>query len=263
MTRGSSPLSILGGALGPKTVATATLSAAADFDGYLEMNPSKESVGEPVLRMVARFPQYEDLALPAAGSTAAMVEAMTQQALRPPAAPLAVAEESELPSAPPASMTQAAAAVDTSSEAQAAAAGQEVPKSTEPGPAVGPADVGLSGRPAPVVDSRLWSQYVPNTIVGLSGCSAGADSSLVTGTGGRAAPGYNVNTNSPFYIDEWVMYQLPPPYQILQHLARMQENKQMGLFPRGAFRNYNVWACGYQPPASHNDMKGGWHVNQL
>ena len=32
----------LGGAIGPKTVATATLKAGDGFDGYLEMVPSKE-----------------------------------------------------------------------------------------------------------------------------------------------------------------------------------------------------------------------------
>ena len=83
----------LGGALGPKTVATATLKAGDGFDGYLEMVPSKEGVGEPVLRVIARFPQYEDPARPPVGSTAAVLEAMTQQAMTMPLASAPPAEE--------------------------------------------------------------------------------------------------------------------------------------------------------------------------
>ena len=80
------------GALGPRIVATATLKAGDGFDGYLEMVPSKEGVGEPVLKLITRFPQYEDLARPPVGSTAALVEMMTQQAM---GMPLAAAPSAE------------------------------------------------------------------------------------------------------------------------------------------------------------------------
>ena len=126
-----------GGSLGPRTVATATLKVGDGFEGYLEMVPTahKEGAGEPVLKVTARFPQYEDPARPPVGTTAALLEAINQQAMREmtPLAAAPLAEEL------PATMTQAE---DTSSEAWS----PEVPKSTEPA-VLGP-DVGVSGRPA-------------------------------------------------------------------------------------------------------------------
>ena len=207
----------LGGTFGPKTVATATLKAGDGFEGYLDMVPMvfKEGVGEPVLRVIARFPQYEDPARPPVGSTAAFVEAMNQQAMTmiPLAGSAPLAEELlELP----ATMTQA----EDTSEAP------EVPKSTEPA-VLGP-DVGVSGRPA--------------------------GSSSDVGDVGALEPTTTSETVSPFFVDA---FRWPPPNLVLNLLVRMQERREKGTFPVGAFRNYNCWGCGYQ-----QDL-GDWHEHLM
>ena len=66
----------LGGAFGPKIVATATLTVGTGFEGFLEMVPVKDGFGEPVLKLVARFPKYDRSALPPVGTTAAVLEAL-------------------------------------------------------------------------------------------------------------------------------------------------------------------------------------------
>ena len=219
-----------GGSLGPRTVATATLKVGDGFEGYLEMVPTahKEGVGEPVLKVIARFPQYEDPARPPVGSTAALLEAINQQAMREmtPLAAAPLAEEL------PATMTQAE---DTSSEAWS----PEVPKSTEPA-VLGP-DVGVSGRPA----------GTSGPDVRVSGCPAGTSSDV----GDVGALG-RTNTCSPFYIDAWVM-DFAPSNLILQFFVQMQHDNVKGPFPVGAFRNYNCWACGYQ------QLPGDWDENHL
>ena len=120
----------LGGALGPRTVATATLKAGDGFDSYLEMLPSKEAVGKPVLRVIARFPQYDDPARPPVGSTAAVLEAMAQQAMTLPLATAPLAEE----------------LLATIKSTEPAVLGPDVGVSGRPAGTSGP-DVGVSGLP--------------------------------------------------------------------------------------------------------------------
>ena len=220
---------LLGGALGPRTVATATLKVGDGFDGYLEMVPSKETVGEPVLRVIARFPQYEDPARPPVGSTAAIVEAMgsTVEAMGTTAAMLE-------------SMTQQALTTWSMVPLATAPLAEELLatiKSTEPA-VLGP-DVGMSGRPA----------GTSGPDVGVSGLPAGTSSDV----GDVGALG---RTSSPFYIDAWVV-DLAPSNLILQYLAQMQHEHVKGMFPVGAFRNYNCWACGYQ------QLSGDWDEAHL
>ena len=60
-------------------------------------------------------------------------------------------------------------------------------------------------------------------------------------------------TISPFYIDPGVV-ELSQPSLLLNHLAHMQAMGMKGPFPVGPFRNYNCWACGWQP------LKENWAV---
>ena len=226
----------LGGAFGPKQVATATLKVGTDFEGFLEMVPARGDVGEPVLKLVARFPKYEagcpevgvsGGAFPPVGTTAAVREALEQrqqQALR---------QEPEVPepSAPPAEDTSEDFPVSAKEQAQAQAQAQAQPTAPE---------VGMSGGP----EAAQAQPAAPG--VGMSG---GPDKAWAHWKGVQP-------TCSPFYIDQWV-YELAAPNMILQKLLTMQTENTKGMFPVGGFRNYNCWGCGFQ------QLLGDWDRNHL
>ena len=63
-------------------------------------------------------------------------------------------------------------------------------------------------------------------------------------------------SSSPFFIDDSV-FRLAPVNMILQKLAQMQADHTKDMFPVGAFRNYNVWAAGFQ------QLPGDWVKEHL
>ena len=207
----------------------------AGFDGYLEMavEPTRAAVGQPALRVIARFPQYEDPARPPVGTIAALVEAAgaidgatAQQAL------------SMAPTAP--SRPEIFSIAD-----------QPQAQSTEP--AVLGQDVGVSGRPAGTSGPDVPHLQTPQLEVpGNPGLPADVrdDPGALGSTATKPA------TSSPFWVDAWVM-SVAPCNLILQHLVLLQSNKVKGGFPVGTFRNYNCWACGYQ------QTTGDWHEAHL
>ena len=86
----------LGGLLGPKVVATATLRAGEDVDPFIPMEVSsacKPGLGNPHLKLTVSWEWYSalDPAQPAAGTVSARVEAwqslQSQQAMTPASAP--------------------------------------------------------------------------------------------------------------------------------------------------------------------------------
>lgn len=213
----------LGGTLGPRAVAQCTLKVGDDFQGYLEMLPSREGVGEPVLKVSARFLAYHDPELPPAGVASALAEVygpQIQQALEP--------------SAP---------AEDSTDDIDVDKLGC--------GQTLAGTGVGALG----------GEQTSADMGVGALGCelmSGGlevADDEEVVGAL-LDVPEARTSSSSPFFVDEWVT-QLKKPNLLLQHLHSMQEKGEKGMFPVGGFRNYNCWAAGY------TRFEGDWDDKQL
>ena len=292
------------GGFGPKLVATATLKAKQNLDGYIEMTPIRDGYGEPVLKVVARFPTYNfEASLPAVGTTAAVREAlsMTSPTLAVgmsggvvASAPVAAAvpdqaamAQQAFQSAP---LPAALLAEDTSADmpdivGPPCSYGPALP----PEPAVGmsgggggspqpePAVVGMSGgaptvsQPEPQVGPQPQVQMSGGAPagVGMSGGAPGvSQTEPVVREVGRftftpePSPWANYTmsssqqSSSPFFIDDSV-FSLAPPNLILQKLAKMQDDDTKGMFPVGAFRNYNVWAAGFQ------QLPGDWVKEHL
>ena len=286
----------LGGTFGPKLVATATLKANQNLDKYIEMTPTRDGYGEPVLKVVARFPKYDfDASLPAVGTAAAVREALSMTsptlavgmsggvvASAPAAAAVpdqAAMAQQAFQSAP---LPAALLAEDTSADMpDTVGAPCSYGPAFPPEPAVGmsgggggspqpePAVVGMSGG-APTV-SQPEPQVGPQPQVQMSGGAPAGVGMSGGAPAGVSQPQVSVvrrftftpqkspepspwanytmspsqQSSSPFFIDDSV-FSLAPPNLILQKLARMQDENTKGVFPVGAFRNYNVWAAGFQ-----------------
>ena len=215
---------------GPKLVATTTLPVGTNFDGYLEMTPAKgtkEDVGEPVLKVNANFMEYKDgdTSRPPLGTTSAILEAMGQQAMSQqamsfqataPCLPTPLTEPTVLgadlgrPAGPHGEAPTWPTGPSSSSDGQRG----DVGKLTRGVPDVASSDVGDVGK------------FVGD--VGKLGRSPWSE------------------MTSPFYIDRDVMEFGNPSNMILDKLVKMQQDNVKFPFPTGAFRNYNVWGCGYK-----------------
>ena len=223
----------LGGTLGPRVVAQCTLKVGDDFQGYLDMVPSKEGVGEPVLKVLARFLAYHDPELPPAGVAAAMAGVY------------------DGPQARQAFAQATAPALEESTDDEA----------------TDDVDVGKLGREQQSAGTGVGGAGVGGAGVGASGAGAGMpldsppDSDDDGGVDGGASGGWDVPeefcnpSSSPFFVDMWVV-ELRKPNLLLQHLHAMQQRGEKGMFPSGAFRNYNCWAAGF-------DLSGDWDEQQL
>ena len=267
----------LGGKLGPRTVATATLKVGDSFEGYLEMVVPAQpipGVGEPVLKVKALFPQYDgNLARPPVGQTAALSEVfnsrVNQQAMQ-------MTSMSLLPAAPPpeelpASMTQplalarlAAAPLAEESSSSELPATVTQPLALAPLQSPAPAAAPLAKlqatmtRQAEDTEPAVLGPEVPNSTepagpdVGVSGRPAGSSSDRCVGDVGALG---STNTSSPFFIDAFCQ---PPANLLFTYLEKLQDRNSKGVFlPSGAFRNYNCWAIGYQQPL------GDWDENHM
>ena len=256
------------GTFGPKLVATATLKAKEDFEGYLEMVPIRDGFGEPVLKLVARFPGYNFTAsLPAQGTTAAVREAlsMTSPTLAvgmsggAASAPVAAAVPDQATMAQQAFHSAPLPAEDTSADMPSCVG---LPCSYAPALQPEPAAVGMSGggggspQPEPAVVGMSGGAKEPQVeMSGGAPAGVGMSGGALAGvgmSGGDPSPwaSYKMSSSSqpsssPFFIDDWV-FNLAKPNLILQKLAKMQDDDTEGMFPVGGFRNYNCWAAGFQ-----------------
>jgi hypothetical protein len=216
--------------LGPRFLATASVPAGCNFEGYIELEPVKQIAdnGVPVLHVSVKFHHQDTSPAPAPAPAPApggmsdgfcLPFALQQQALHyapyAPCAPL-------MSTGPPSEIVPASMASGTDSVGAALA---RVPAlAGVPALAEVPA---LAGVPA----------LVAPPAVPLSGAVS-------------ASP-----TSSPFAIDEAV-FQLCPVNQCMDHALLMQGQRVLYPFPSGSRRNYSIVGFGFD--RSKNSYHSVW-----
>ena len=207
----------LGGLLGPRTIANATLAVGQSFEGFLELSPERQIPGNgpPLLEVKVRFALVPtmDVGLPTPGNTGLLVDAWS----------------SGVPGAGPSSSQALQLNPEPSAPAIGMPSGSGVPVSGANAASSGGV---FAAQAVPIVGSGLE--------VSVAEAAGGTPARWVSG-----APVSGVaSASSVFYIDSEV-FALAPCNQILAKLFDMQDRRQTHPFPATAGRNYNALGAGF------------------